>query len=136
MTQLARIDGLPAQVASTHSIDDIQRMAKNVALAKLFPGIENEHAAFTLMMLCEAEGLHPITALRRYHIIEGKPCMSAELMLARARRFGHKTKWIEMSAERAEISPGEVDRGSLRCNAEVAENPIRDATSQRIAGGS
>ena len=61
-------------------------------------------AAIAAVILCGIElGMGAMESLRSIHIIEGKPCMSAELMLARARRFGHKTKWLEMSAERAEI---------------------------------
>ena len=64
----------------------------------------NRPAALAAVILSGIElGMGAMESIRSIHIIEGKPTMSAELMLARARRFGHKTKWLEMSAERAEI---------------------------------
>jgi hypothetical protein len=54
-------------------------MAKAVADSKMF-GVENQAQAMALMLLCQAEGLHPIMALRRYHIIEGRPAFRADAL--------------------------------------------------------
>jgi hypothetical protein len=61
--------------------EDMDRMAKSVADSKMF-GITNEAQAMCLFALCQAEGLNPISALRRFHIIEGKPSMRADAMQA------------------------------------------------------
>jgi hypothetical protein len=61
------------------SLDDIDRMATTIAASGMF-GIQKKEQAATLMMICIAEGRHPISALRRYHIIENKPSMRADAM--------------------------------------------------------
>jgi hypothetical protein len=73
---------------------DLKLMAEQVAKSRLFPGIESEQAAFTLMLLCQAESLHPATALRRYHIINGRPSMRADAMQAEFQRQGGVIRWV------------------------------------------
>ncbi len=79
------------------SIAELTAVAKQVAASRLFPGVENEQAAFTLMLLCQAEGLHPINAMRRYHIIKGRPSMRADAMQAEFQRQGGVVAWLESS---------------------------------------
>jgi hypothetical protein len=82
------------------SVADMERMAEQFAKSRLFPGIETTQAAFALMMLCEAEGLHPASALRRYHIISGRPSMRADAMQAEFQRQGGRIEWICSTAEK------------------------------------
>lgn len=54
-------------------------------------------AAVLAAILTGAElGMGPMEAMRSLHIIEGKPTMAAEVMLARAHRAGHRTKWVSL----------------------------------------
>ena len=53
--------------------------------------------ALTLMLIGQADGIHPITALRRYHIIDGKPSMKSDAMLACFMEAGGKVKWLNRS---------------------------------------
>ena len=99
-----RSEILPASQAQSFGLPDLQVMAKNVAASRLFPGVENEQAAFTLMLLCQAEGLHPIQALRRYHIIEGRPSMRADAMQAEFQRNGGLVRWGRSDAEVCEAT--------------------------------
>jgi len=48
-----------------------------------------------LMLLCQAEGLHPIQALRQYHIIKGRPAMRADAMQAAFQAAGGNISWVE-----------------------------------------
>jgi len=57
----------------------MQTMAKSIAASKMF-GVATEDQALALMLLCQAEGIHPVMALRRYHIIEGKPAYRADAL--------------------------------------------------------
>lgn len=81
---------------------DIRQMAEVAAKSGLFPAIRSPEAAMALMMICNSEGLHPMQALRRYHIVDGKPSMRADAMLAEFQERGGKVEWIERSDERAE----------------------------------
>lgn len=72
------------------------RLAESFAKSGLF-GIKTPDQALALMALCEAEGLHPAIAVRDFHIIQGKPALKADAMLARFQAAGGRVKWIDMS---------------------------------------
>jgi len=78
------------------SFDQQVQLAHAFAQSGLF-GIKTKEQALALMALCEAEGLHPAVAVRDYHIIQGRPAMKAEAMLARFQTAGGKVKWLELS---------------------------------------
>lgn len=61
------------------SLDDVWVLAERTAASKLF-AMRTPDEAFALMMLCQAEGLHPMTAVRRYHLIQGRPTMRSDAM--------------------------------------------------------
>jgi len=73
-------------------IQSLERMAQAVAQSKLF-GITNQEQALALMLVAQAEGLHPATAARDYHIIQGRPALKADAMLARYLSSGGKVEW-------------------------------------------
>ena len=75
-------------------IQSLERMAQAVAQSKLF-GITNQEQALALMLVAQAEGLHPATAARDYHIIQGRPALKADAMLARYLASGGKVEWHE-----------------------------------------
>lgn len=77
---------------------DVRQISDSVAKSRLFKGFENPEAAFALMMLCQAEGLHPIHAVRRYDVIDGKPAMKSDAMLADFMKRGGKVKWLKYTA--------------------------------------
>lgn len=87
-----------------YSIADLDLMAERFAASRLFPGIESKQAAFALMMLCQSEGLHPAQAMRRYHIIEGRPSMRADAMQAEFQRQGGRVVWGRSDAELCEAT--------------------------------
>lgn len=76
-------------------VSDIQKISKAIS-PQLF-SLKNDMEVFTLMMLGQADGIHPITALRRYHIIEGKPSMKSDAMLACFFEAGGRVKWLVRS---------------------------------------
>lgn len=61
------------------SLDEMNIMASAIAKSGMF-GVRDEAQALSLMLLCQAEGLHPALAVRRYHIIDGKPSMRADAL--------------------------------------------------------
>lgn len=79
---------------------DLELMARRVAESKLFPGIDTPQKAFALMLLCQAQGLHPGTAMQRYHVIQGRPAMRADAMLASFLAEGGRVRWIERTDQR------------------------------------
>lgn len=76
----------------TTTVGDIERMALAVAKSGLF-GVRTTEQAMSLMLIAQAEGLHPAIAARDYHIISGKPALRADAMLARFQAAGGSVSW-------------------------------------------
>lgn len=93
--------------------DQMERMAKTVANSKLF-GITQPDQALALMALCQAEGIHPMTAVRDYHIIQGRPSLKSETMLSRFLASGGKVQWHELNDAKAEATFSHPSGGSVR----------------------
>jgi hypothetical protein len=93
-------------------INDIQQMATAVAKSGLF-GIKTAEQGVALMLIAQAEGLHPAIAARDYHIIQGRPALKADAMLARFQQAGGKVAWktytdSEVAGEFSHPSGGSV----------------------------
>jgi hypothetical protein len=71
---------------------DMQQMAEVAASSKMF-GFKNPQEAMAIMLLCQAEGLHPAIAMRDYHVIQNRPALKADAMLARFQQAGGAVKW-------------------------------------------
>lgn len=69
-----------------------EKLAIAIAKSGLF-GMKTPDQALVLMALCEAEGLHPAIAVRDYHIIQGRPALKSDAMLARFQAAGGKVNW-------------------------------------------
>jgi hypothetical protein len=76
------------------TVTDIERMAMAVAKSNLF-GVRTPDQAMALMLISQAEGMHPAIAARDYHVINGKPTLKADAMLARFQQAGGTVKWSE-----------------------------------------
>lgn len=94
-------------------ISDLDRMAQAVATSKLF-GITNKEQALALMLVAQAEGLHPATAARDYHIIQGRPALKADAMLARYLNSGGKVEWHEHTDSKVAATFTHPMGGSLK----------------------
>jgi hypothetical protein len=86
------------------SLSDLWTMAHAVAASGLFSGIKSQASAYSLMLLCEAEGIHPIQAVRRYHIFDGKVSMRADAMQADFQANGGKIAWHQTTKAIAEAT--------------------------------
>jgi len=73
---------------------DMTLMADSIAKSGLF-GMKNVNEVLALMLVAQAEGLHPATAARDYHIIQGRPALKADAMLARFQQAGGKVDWTD-----------------------------------------
>lgn len=73
-------------------VDQIMVMANAVAKSGLF-GVKTPEQAMALMLIAQAEGNHPAIAARDYHVIQGRPALKADAMLARFQQAGGKVNW-------------------------------------------
>lgn len=70
----------------------MQKMAEAIAGSGLF-GLKTPQQALALGLLCQAEGRHPAEAARDYHVIQGRPTLKADTMLARFQSAGGRVEW-------------------------------------------
>ncbi len=84
---------------TTIALNEVKAMADAAARSGLFPSLRTPEAAFTLMMLCQAEGLHPIQALRRFDIVQGRPALKSDAMLGEFQQRGGTVEWLQHDAE-------------------------------------
>lgn len=78
-------------------ISEVRQMAAATIKSGLSFGLQNEDAALALMLICQSENLHPMQAVRRFHIIKGRPAMRADAMQAEFQRAGGTVHWLERS---------------------------------------
>jgi hypothetical protein len=78
---------------------DIEKMAIAVAKSGLF-NVKKPEEAMALMLVAQAEGSHPAIAARDYHVIQGRPSLKADAMMARFQQAGGKVEWKEYTDER------------------------------------
>jgi len=78
---------------------DMQQMAEVAAGSKMF-GFKNSQEAMAIMLLCQAENLHPAVAMRDFHVIQGRPALKADAMLARFQQAGGRVEWKEYTDEK------------------------------------
>lgn len=100
---------------------DLERMAASIAKSALF-GLQSPEQVLSLLLLAQSEGLHPMQALRRYDIVEGKPAMKAQAMVAAFQERGGILKWEETSAEIARAS---FQRGPTSLTVEIRMSDLR-----------
>lgn len=73
---------------------DLEQMAKKVVESRLFP-VKNEAEAMALFLLCQAEGLHPMRALRMFDIIQGRPAIKPKALMASLTERGGRVEWMQ-----------------------------------------
>lgn len=78
------------------SYPDVEKMAIAVAKSQLF-GAKTTEQALVLLLLAQAEGLHPMIAARDYDIIQNKPAKKSEAMMRSFQQAGGSVEWIELS---------------------------------------
>ena len=96
-TALAKRSNVPMPVAT---ISDLQQVGQAIAQSGMF-GINNPAAGLVVAMTCHSQGISLLEFARTYHVIEGKPSMRADAMLAEFRNRGGKYTIIENSVTRA-----------------------------------
>lgn len=104
------------QLAVRHSVSDIERMAAAMAKSGLF-GVKTADQALALMLIAQAEGIHPAAAVRKYHVIQGRAALKSDSMLSGFIARGGKVKWVERTDAAVEatfISVGCPDGVTIR----------------------
>jgi len=75
-------------------LGEMERMAAAIATSGLF-GMKTKDQALALMIVAQAENRHPGSVAAEYHIIQGRPALKADAMLARFQQAGGVVEWME-----------------------------------------
>jgi len=100
--------------------NDMKQMAEVAASSKMF-GFKNTQEAMSIMLLCQAENLHPAVAMRDYHVIQGRPALKADAMLARFQQAGGKVEWKEYTDAKVTGLFSHPQGGSLEVSWSLAQ---------------
>ena len=106
---------------------ELQSMALSVTKSGMF-GLKNENQAITLMLIAQAENIHPIQAIQMYSVINGMPALKTTEMIARYMRSGGKIVWLETTDKIAKA------KFIFEENELVYEYTIQDATKAQLTG--
>lgn len=91
------IQKLPAD-----TLPDLFAVGKVLAQSGMF-GVSNDQQGFVVAATCQQEGLSLLKFTQTYHVIEGRPSMRADAMLARLLELGGSYSIIARTPERAAI---------------------------------
>ena len=91
---------------------DMQQMAKAIADSRLF-GLTDVNQVLALGMVAQAEGHAFATAARDYHVIQGRPALKADAMMARFQAAGGKVNWEVYTDERVTGNFSHPNGGTL-----------------------
>ncbi|MGH3088644.1 MAG: hypothetical protein ACRDSJ_15170, partial [Rubrobacteraceae bacterium] len=124
MTELAHREamprtGLPAAperalpaTGSTRdlSFPDILRLGETLVGTGFLPkAIKTPQQAAAIILKGQELRIPAMQALSHIHVIEGKPTMSAELMVSLVQRAGHKLRVLETSPESCTVQGARAD---------------------------
>lgn len=100
-------------------ISEIEKMASHVSKSGCM-GFKKPEDAITVMLMAYAEGYNPMIGIRDYHLIQGKPALKADAMLARFQQSGGKVKWITLSDEKVAAEFTHPSGGSATIDWDIA----------------
>ncbi len=92
---------------------EMESMAAYIVRSKLF-GAKDESQAMSLMLIAQAEGCHPMTAVQDFDIVQGRPARKTHSILARFQAAGGSVAWEEITPLRACGTFSHKQGGSLR----------------------
>lgn len=102
-----------------YGMNDMKVMADAFVRSGLF-GVKKPEEAMALMLVAQAEGLHPATAARDYHIISGRPTLKADAMMARFQQAGGSVRWLKLTDEVALAEFSHPQGGSVEISWDMA----------------
>jgi len=96
-TALVRSSGSAMPIAS---MNDLARAGEAIAQSGMF-GVTNAGAGMVVAATCHSQGISLMEFARTYHIIDGKPSMRADAMLAEFRKRGGRYRMVSNTVDKA-----------------------------------
>lgn len=127
---------LPAVIEpKSIAIAEMKSMADAIAGSGLF-GIKTPQQALALMLLAQAEGLHPAVAARDYDIIQGRPAKKSEAMLRSFIATGGTIQWHELTDAKAEATFSHPAGGTIKLDWTIERATRAELTQKKNSYGS
>lgn len=92
---------------------EMESMASYIVRSKLF-GAKDESQAMSLMLIAQAEGCHPMTAIQDFDVVQGRPARKTHSILARFQAAGGSVSWEVINGQHAVGVFSHKQGGSLR----------------------
>lgn len=93
-------------------LSEMERMAGAIAKSGLF-GLRTPEQALALFLVAQSEGRHPASAAKEYHVIQGRPALRADAILARFQAAGGSVEWKERGDQKVSGTFSHPQGGSL-----------------------
>lgn len=77
-------------------VNDMNVMAESIVKSGFY-GFKTKEQVMAVMLVAQAENKHPATVVQEYDIIQGRPALKSQAILARFQLAGGKVKWNEVS---------------------------------------
>lgn len=97
-----------------------ERMAEAIAQSGMF-GLKDKVAVLALMAVAQAEGRHPASVAKDYHIIQNRPALKSDAMLARFQQAGGTVQWTTYTDEKVSGIFSHPQGGSLEVTWTLAQ---------------
>lgn len=97
----------------------IESMAEAFSKSGMF-GAKTKEQALSLLLLAQAEGVHPAIAMRDFHVIQGRPAKKADAMHRSFLEAGGKIEWHELTDKLADATFSHPQGGSARITWDMA----------------
>jgi hypothetical protein len=133
-TALATIEQSTAiTIPSAGELNSYSQMAKFLVAGRVYPGIDNEAKAVTLMLTAQSMGLHPMEAIRGIDLIQGRPVLKPQLMGALIIKAGHPAYEVEKNDGKV-CSIRFYRKDKPRDWSKTVDYTLEEATAAGVAG--
>ncbi len=90
---------------------DMRSMAETMVASGMFG--KNKEQMLSLMLIAQAEGIHPAIAAQEYDVIQGRPAINSKSALARFQAAGGSISWGDRTDTKASATFSHPQGGSL-----------------------
>jgi hypothetical protein len=93
-------------------VSDMTVMADSIVKSGFY-GFKNKEQVMAVMLVAQAENKHPATVVQEYDIIQGKPALKSQAILARFQLSGGSVQWDEVTNKKVKGTFKHPQGGSL-----------------------
>lgn len=93
-------------------VNDMKSMAQAIVKSGFY-GFKSEDQVMAIMAVAQAENKHPATVVQEYDIIQGRPALKSQAILARFQLAGGKVEYNTYTDEKVEMTFSHPSGGTL-----------------------